>query len=192
MPAALGRRAILHAAGPEDCSPLLGNGSALLCMLACGKCSVRWGNFLIVRTCFYAGRRTPQLEFQPEEPEDAAPAAATQRGAREKRRRVQLDVGPDSRPATQLDGAAIRPLLANRAPLLRQRGPLSLGNGSALSLEAFALVRVASSFMQCMCGQCFGRKCMQDALSMTMQIQPKKLEVQIRRRESAANERAVV
>lgn len=50
---------------------------------------------------------------------DVAPAA--QRGARERRKRVQLDVGADHRAATQLPGNAIRALLQDRAPLLRPR-----------------------------------------------------------------------
>ena len=38
---------------------------------------------------------------------------------------MQLDVGPDHRPATQLDGQSIRALLKDRAPLLRPRQALA-------------------------------------------------------------------
>ena len=56
--------------------------------------------------------------------ENLAPAA--QKGRRGgKKKRVQLDVGPDHRPATQLDGQSIRALLKDRAPLLRPRQALA-------------------------------------------------------------------
>ncbi|BDA47997.1 probable double-strand-break repair protein rad21 homolog at N-terminal half [Coccomyxa sp. Obi] len=57
------------------------------------------------------------------------PAPAAQRaaggGQREKKRRAQLDINANAQPATQLDGAAIRALLVNRAPLLRPRRALA-------------------------------------------------------------------
>ena len=56
--------------------------------------------------------------------ENLPPAAQKGRkGGRKKR--VQLDVGPDHRPATQLDGQSIRALLKDRAPLLRPRQALA-------------------------------------------------------------------
>jgi hypothetical protein len=55
---------------------------------------------------------------------ETVPTPAAQRH-HEKRRRVQLDVGPDHKPATQLDGGSIRALLADRAPLLRPRRALA-------------------------------------------------------------------
>ena len=70
-----------------------------------------------------------------------APARAAQR-ARERRRRVQLDVGPDHRPATQLPGSVIRGLLADRAPLLRPRVRRSLdGARRPLPADPFHVVR---------------------------------------------------
>ncbi len=54
------------------------------------------------------------------------PPAAAQKGRKgSKKKRVQLDVGPDHRPATQLDGPSIRALLKDRAPLLRPRQALA-------------------------------------------------------------------
>ena len=56
--------------------------------------------------------------------ENLAPAAQKgKRGGRKKR--VHLDVGPDHRPATQLDGASIRALLKDRSALLRPRAALA-------------------------------------------------------------------
>ncbi len=59
-------------------------------------------------------------------PEENIPPAAAQKGRKGgKKKRVQLDVGPDHRPATQLDGQSIRALLKDRAPLLRPRQALA-------------------------------------------------------------------
>ena len=56
--------------------------------------------------------------------ENLAPAAQKgKRGGRKKR--AHLDVGPDHRPATQLDGASIRALLKDRSALLRPRAALA-------------------------------------------------------------------
>lgn len=56
--------------------------------------------------------------------ENLPPAAQKGRNGG-KKKRVQLDVGPDHRPATQLDGQSIRALLKDRAPLLRPRQALA-------------------------------------------------------------------
>ncbi|CAK0784792.1 hypothetical protein CVIRNUC_007996 [Coccomyxa viridis] len=56
--------------------------------------------------------------------ENLRPAAQRARKG-ERKKRVQLDVGPDHRPATQLDGQSIRALLKDRAPLLRPRQALA-------------------------------------------------------------------
>ncbi len=51
---------------------------------------------------------------------------AAQKGKRGlRKKRVHLDVGPNHRPATQLDGASIRVLLKDRSALLRPRVALA-------------------------------------------------------------------
>lgn len=74
--------------------------------------------------------------------ENLQPAA--QKGRRGgKKKRVQLDVGPDHQPATQLAGPSIRALLKDRAPLLRQRPALAerpAGAAQRFQLDAADLV----------------------------------------------------
>ena len=88
--------------------------------------------------------------------ENLAPAAQKgKRGGRKKR--VHLDVGPDHRPATQLDGASIRALLKDRSALLRPRAALAersavaeqqrfqFGAADQVSLSACSLTILTSS-----------------------------------------------
>lgn len=79
--------------------------------------------------------------------ENLAPAA--QRGRKGgRKKRVQLDVGPDHRPATQLDGQSIRALLKDRALLLRPRQALaerSVIAAQRFQFDADDLVRISSA-----------------------------------------------
>jgi len=72
----------------------------------------------------------------------SGPSPARQQGGMKKRRHVQLDVGSDGRPATQLPSDEIRKLLNNRSPLLKNRG-LNAGDvrGIAVPHGAFDVVR---------------------------------------------------
>ncbi len=82
--------------------------------------------------------------------ENLRPAAQRARKG-ERKKRVQLDVGPDHRPATQLDGQSIRALLKDRAPLLRPRQALAERPIAAqrFQFDANDLVRTSrASFFQ--------------------------------------------
>ena len=79
--------------------------------------------------------------------ENLRPAAQRARKG-EKKKRVQLDVGPDHRPATQLDGQSIRALLKDRAPLLRPRQALaerSIIAAQRFQFDAIDLVRISQA-----------------------------------------------
>ena len=83
-----------------------------------------------------AGLTPPSLGFDDVLPElggadEAGPSGEGSRGApspgpaghrQRRKKRAQLDVGPDGRPATQLDTEEIKLLLHDSAPLLRRRG----------------------------------------------------------------------
>ena len=80
---------------------------------------------------------------------------AAQRGRRGgRKKRVQLDVGPDHRPATQLDGQSIRALLKDRAPLLRPRQALAERSLAAQRFQSHAadLVSICTSMLHAFSG----------------------------------------
>ena len=93
--------------------------------------------------CHRSFRRSHAMRRQEE---NLRPAAQRARKG-ERKKRVQLDVGPDHRPATQLDGQSIRALLKDRAPLLRPRQVLTERPLAAqrFQFDANDLVRTSSA-----------------------------------------------